>query len=57
MQRMKFLLKYFIYLFIWLCQSSLGHVGSSPLTRDQTQVPYTGSVVSYPLGHQGSPKR
>ena len=31
------------------------HVGSNSPTRDQTQVPCTGSVESYPLDHQGSP--
>ena len=31
------------------------HVGSSSLTRDQTQAPCIGSVESYPLGDQGSP--
>ena len=60
---------YFIYLF-WLCRvvveahrifaaacrllSCSMHVGSSSLTRDQIQVPCTGSMESYPLGHQGS---
>ena len=33
----------------------LQHVGSSSLTRDQTQVPYTGITNSQPLNHQGSP--
>ena len=32
------------------------HVGSSSLTRDQTQAPCIGSAESYPLDHQGSPK-
>ena len=31
------------------------HAGSSSLTGDRTQAPYTGSVESYPLDHQGSP--
>ena len=35
--------------------SLLGHVGSSSLIRDQIQVPCIGSMVSYPLDHQGSP--
>ena len=59
-----------IYLFIWLCQIlaaacgllscgmrilSCGmHVGSSSLTRYRTRAPCIGSVVSYPLCHQGS---
>ena len=33
----------------------MGHVGSSSLIRDQTQVTCIESVVSYPLDHQGSP--
>ena len=36
---------------------SLWHVGSSALTRDQTQVPCIGSLKSLPLHHQGSPLR
>ena len=32
------------------------HAGSSSLIRDQTQAPCIGSVNSYPLDHQGSPK-
>ena len=32
------------------------HVGSSSPTRDQTRVPYVGSVESYPLDYQESPK-
>ena len=32
------------------------HVGSSSLTRDQTQAPCIGSVESYPLDHQGNPQ-
>ena len=31
-------------------------VGSSLLTRDQTQVPGTGTAESEPLDHQGSPR-
>ena len=31
------------------------HVGSSSLTRDQTQASCIRSVESYPLRHQGSP--
>ena len=60
-----------IYLFIWLCQVLVAaggllscgiqtlscgmHVGSSSLTRDQTQAPSIGSAESYSLHHQGSP--
>ena len=33
------------------------HVGSSSLTRDRTQAPCIGSVESYPLHHQGRPKK
>ena len=32
------------------------HVGSSSSTRDRTWAPCTGSMESYPLDHQGSPK-
>ena len=32
------------------------HAGSSSLTRVRTRVPCIGSVESYPLDHQGSPK-
>ena len=32
------------------------HAGSSYPTREQTWAPCTGSVESYPLDHQGSPK-
>ena len=35
--------------------SSLQPVGSNSLTRDGTQVPFTGNVVNYPLNSQGSP--
>ena len=31
------------------------HVGSSSPTRDRTRAPCIGSMVSYPLDHQGSP--
>ena len=34
----------------------LWHMGSSSLTRDQTQAPCTGSPESQPLDHQGSPR-
>ena len=46
------------YLFVYLVVPGLNcgmHVGSSSLTRDQTQAPCTGSAESYPLRHQGSP--
>ena len=33
------------------------HVGSSSLTGNLTQAPCLGSVESYPLHHQGSPKK
>ena len=36
--------------------SQLWHVGSSSLTRDQTQAPYTGRGESQPPDHQGSPR-
>ena len=46
----------FIYFSLFGCSgSSLRHVGSSSLTKDQTQVPCIGSLVSYPLDHQGNP--
>ena len=32
------------------------HAGSSSPTRDRTWAPCIGSVESYPLGHQGSPR-
>ena len=35
--------------------SSGMHVGSTSLTKDQTQAPCIGSMESYPLHHQGSP--
>ena len=51
------------YLFIWLHQVivaacgifSLGHVGSSTLTRDWASAPRTGSTESQPPDHQRSP--
>ena len=36
-------------LYLWL-------VGSSSLTRNQTQAPCIGRAESQPLGHQGSPQ-
>ena len=33
------------------------HVGSSSLTRDGTQISCTGSMESYPVDHQGSPRK
>ena len=50
--------------YLWLAGSTVAacqllscgmHVGSSFLTRDQTQAPCIGSVEPYPLHHQGSP--
>ena len=35
-------------------QTQLWHVGSISQTRDQTQVPCVGSLVSQPVDHQGS---
>ena len=46
------------YLFVYLVVPGLNcgmHVGSSSLTRDQTQAPCTGIAESYPPRHQGSP--
>ena len=39
------------------CSLQLWHVGSSFLTRDQTQGPCIGSVESQSLNHQGGPTR
>ena len=40
----------------WGLLSCSMHEGSSSLTRDWTWAPWIGSVESYLLGHQGSPK-
>ena len=63
----------FKYLFIWSCRVLVAaggllscgmrtfscsiRVGSSSLTRDQTQALSIGSAESYPLCHQGSPRK
>ena len=44
-----------LLIFIWLPLSQLQHVGSSSLTRDQTQTSCFGSTYSQPLDHQGNP--
>ena len=38
----------------WHENTQLQHVGSSSLTGDQTWAPYTGTMDSQPLDHQGS---
>ena len=54
----------YLLLFIYLAEPGLScsrqdlqwqHVGSSSLTRDQTQAPCTGSREPQPLDHKGSP--
>ena len=40
---------------LWYSNSQFQHLGSSSLTRDQTQVPCFKSIESQPLDHQGSP--
>ena len=45
-----------IYFYLFGCiESQLWHVGSSSLTRDQTQPPCIRSAESQPLDHQGIP--
>ena len=45
-----------IYFYLFDCtRASLQHVGSSSLTKDQTQGPCIGSSMSYPVDHQASP--
>ena len=47
---------YVFYLYLFGCaRSYLWHVGSSSLTRVQTQVPCIGSSKCQQLDHQGSP--
>ena len=54
--RIHFILSFLkIFLFFGCARCYVLHVVSSSLTRDRTQVPCTGSMVSYPLDHQGSP--
>ena len=54
--RIHFILSFLkIFLFFGCARSYVLHVVSRSLTRDRTQVPCTGSMVSYPLDHQGSP--
>ena len=45
----------FIYLFIYFLATPRGMWDINSRTRDQTRAPWTGSVESQLLDHQGSP--
>ena len=46
----------FILIFIWLSWASFQHVGSSFLTRGQTQALFSGSTETQPRDHHRSPE-